>query len=161
MPREEHDREDLMAEAQALVERVSLEIAGYDGHVVIGFRRDRSASFYFSAQRVYQFTSTGQLRRAFINDLLFKAEQRQLVSLRRERHEQAVELVRHVLEPAAADAFVAEMRTHLHALHDALARGNFKIIAQVPQDVNVISRIRRWLNDFADTTEIARSPRTS
>ncbi len=159
MPREEHDREDLMAEAKALVERVSLEIDGYDGHVVIGFRRDRSASFYFSLQRVYQFTSNGQLRRAFIGDLLFKAERRQLVSLRRERHAQVVDLLRHVLDSAAADALMVEMRSHLHALRDALAQGNFELVGQVPAEPNVIARIRGWLDEFADRIEIAHSPR--
>jgi hypothetical protein len=160
MPREERDREDLLAEAKALVERVSLAIAGHDGPVVAGFRRDGSASFYFSADRVYQFTSAGQLRRAFVGDLLYKAEQRQLISLRRERQAQTVELIRHVLDSPATEAFMIEMRSHLHALHHALSKAKFKMIGQVPQESDVIARIRCWLDEFTDASEVARSPRT-
>ena len=160
MSREDHDREDFMAEAKALIERISLDIGVYDEPVVVGFRRDASASFYFSAQRVYQFTSGGQLRRAFVGDLLFKAERRQLVSLRRERHEHAVELIRHVLDAAQTDAFVAEMRSHLHTLRDALDQARFKIVAQVPVEPDLIARIRRWLDEFGDAAAVAISPRT-
>ena len=159
MSREERDRENLLAEAKALVERISLSIAGHDEPVVVGFRRDGSASFYFSADRVYQFTSAGKLRRAFVGDLLFKAEQRQLVSLRRERHAQAVELIRHVLDSSATAAFMTEMRSHLHALHHALSKAKFKLIGQVPPEVDLIARIRCWLDEFADASEVARSPR--
>ncbi|MBI3839600.1 MAG: hypothetical protein HY288_16895 [Planctomycetia bacterium] len=159
MAREEHDREDLLAEAKALVERVSLDISGNDEQVVIGFRRDGSASFYFSPQRVYQFTSAGQLRRGFVGDRLFKAQRRQLIALRRERHEQAVELIRHVLDPRETAGFMAEMRSHLNALHHALAEGKFKIVGQVPEGADMIARIGCWLDKFADATEVARSPR--
>jgi hypothetical protein len=159
MPREEHDRENLLAEAKALVERVSLAIAGHDEPAVVGFRRDGSASFYFSAQRVYQFTSAGQLRRAFVADLLYKAEGRQLVALHRQRQAQAVELIRHVLDPSATEAFMTEMRSHLHALHHALSKAKFKLVGQVPQEVDLIARIRCWLDEFTDASEVARSPR--
>ena len=83
MARDEHDREDLLAEARALVERVSLQIAGLEQPVFIGFRRDDSASFYLGADRVYQFTSEGQLRRAFVGESPFKAEDGRSVELLR------------------------------------------------------------------------------
>jgi len=159
MARQEHDREDLLAEAKALVERVSLRIAGHDDEIVVGFRRDSSASFYFGGQRVYQFTSQGQLRRAFVDGLLFKAERGQLVSLRRQRTERAVELARHVLDEPRARLFLGEMRRHVELLRDALANNSFSALGQVPAGADVVGRVRRWLDEFAAAARIARSPR--
>lgn len=158
MARHEHDREDLLTEAKALVERMSLRIAGRDD-VLVGFRRDSSASFYFGADRVYQFTSHGQLRRAFVGELLFKAERGQLVSLRRERTELAVQLVRDILSEAAAQSFLDAMRQHLEALRHALTTGRLSVVGKVPEDADVLGRVRAWLDAHTDRMEIARSPR--
>ena len=46
MARHEEDREDLLAEATALVERAELVVEGAAESVVIGFRRDGCASIY-------------------------------------------------------------------------------------------------------------------
>ncbi len=159
MARQESDREDLLAEAKALVERAGLRIAGRDDDVVVGFRRDSSASFYFGADRVYHFNSQAQLRRAFVDGLLFKADKGQLVSLRRERHERVVELVRRVLDPAATQSFLADVRRHLEALGDALAAGSFNVVGQIPEQADIVGRVRRWLHALAAGLEIARSPR--
>ena len=40
MARREQDREDILAEATALVERVELQIAGETDPIVVGFRRN-------------------------------------------------------------------------------------------------------------------------
>jgi hypothetical protein len=160
LAREEHDREDLLAEAKALVERVSLTIPGYDEPLLIGFRRDGSASFYLAAERVYQFTSAGQLRRAYVDGLIYKAQQRQLVALRRQRNQQTVELIRHVLDPAATADFMDLARLHLETVHHALAKNKFDVLGQVPENVDVLARIRCWLDEFAADAEIALSPRT-
>jgi hypothetical protein len=159
MARDEHDREDLMAEAQALIERVSLRIDGHEEQVLVGFRRDGSASCYFGPDPAYHFNSRGQLRRAFVGDLLFKAEGAQLVSLRRERGEQAVQLVSHVLNPNEADSFLDAMRRHLDALCGALASGSYRIVGQVPQEADVVARVRAWLDTLPARPAIADSPR--
>ncbi len=159
MARQEQDREDLLAEAKALVERVSLRIDGTDEETVVGFRRDGSASLFFGAMRVYQFTSQGQLRRAFVDDLLYKAEGGRLVALRRQRTDKAVELVRHDLEDDAAEGFMEEMRQHLEKLRRALTAGRFSLVGQVPETSNVVDRVREWLERFGGEISIARSPR--
>jgi hypothetical protein len=161
MSRQQHDREDLLAEAKALVQRASFEVAGYDGEVVVGFRRDGSASFYFSPERVYQFTSGGELRRAFVDGLIYKAQQRQLASLRREPGQNAVALVRHDLDRSSTQGFLNEMRSHLSALDRALAKGKLRLVAQVPEDADLSGRIRCWLDEFADSEAIAPSPRAT
>src|SRR5688572_18570527 len=65
MARQEQDREDILREATALVERVELLIPEFPEPIVAGFRRDGSASFFFGADPVLQFNAQGKLRRAF------------------------------------------------------------------------------------------------
>ena len=54
MARLEEDREDILQEATALVERVELEIENLEDPVVVGFRRDSGPAFFFGADPVYQ-----------------------------------------------------------------------------------------------------------
>ena len=159
MARREQDREDLLAQAKALVERVSLRIEGEREETVVGFRRDGSASMFFGATRVYQFTSQGQLRRAYVDDLLYKAEGGRLVALRRQRTDQAVELVRHDLEEDATQDFMEAMRRHLDRLRRALTADRFSLVGQVPETSNVVGRVREWLEEFGGEISIASSPR--
>jgi hypothetical protein len=159
MAEREQDREDLLAEAKALTQRISLLVPGDDEATVVGFRRDDSASFYFGTSRAYQFTSAGQLRRAFVGGLLFKAEGGKVVALRRERKTSVVELVSRELDVDAERDFLEEMRSRLDKLKDALASGNPAVIGQVPKDADVMGRARDWLERFAAAVTIARSPR--
>jgi hypothetical protein len=156
--KDEQDREDLLTEAKALTERVRLEIPGHVEPVIVGFRPDGSASFYFGAQPAYHFTSSGKLRRAFVDDFLYKAERGQLVSLRRDRTPEAVNLLRHVLDAAQLQAFIDCAKQHLQALHAALTASKFTVTGQVPADGNLIERVERWLDEFANTFEIAARP---
>jgi hypothetical protein len=159
MAREAHDREDLLAEARALVERVSLRIDNSDEEIVVGFRRDRGASFYLGADCVYQTNSAGQLRRAFVDDRMVKAERGRLVLLTRERTADAVALVRHSLDDAQQRTFLEAATNRLLALRDAMADPTCRIVGQVPADVDVAGRVRRWLNDLRGPLEVALSPR--
>jgi hypothetical protein len=159
MAKQEQHREDFLAAAKALAQRVSLQLPGDDEPVIVGFRRDASASFYFDAARAYQFTSTGQLRRAFVGELLFKAERGKIVAMRRERKTNVVELVTRPLDVEAQRDFLDELRDHLDKLNRALASGRFALIGQVPADVDVVGRVRAWLEQRWGRIAIAQSPR--
>jgi len=159
MARDEHDREDLLAEATALPERVTITLAGGDEPLFAGFRRDGGASFYLGANRVYQFNSTGQLRRAFVAGLLYKAELGRLVSLDRHRSLEVVELIRHELTDVEQHALLEVAQRDLDTLGKALARDDFARIGQVPVGIDVIARVRAWLEQFAGPLVVARSPR--
>jgi len=159
MARHEQDREDLLAEATALVERVSLRLAGEADEIVAGFRRDGSLSLYFGADRVYQFTSDGKLRRAFAAGEMLKAQAGKLVALRRERTADAVHLLSRELDEAATRVLLDEMRRSLEQLADCLHGGTFELIGQVPPDVNVAGRVHEWLSRNAATITIAAGPR--
>src|SRR5437870_346539 len=121
MAQRETDREDLLAEATALVERVELSIESPSNAdfaaslatrgtkhdpIVAGFRRDGSLSIFFGGDPVYQFNARGELRRAFVNGLLYKAVQGKLAALRRVRSADETQLVRHDLTPAETVQFL-------------------------------------------------------
>ena len=153
MVREEHDREDLLREATALVERIELAPAGAGGsaqdgeQIVIGFRADGAISFYFGGDTAYHFNSRGELRRAHANGLLFKAEGGKLVSLERIRNENEVQLVRRPLPDEEQIGFLATMNEQLrqivaHSEADALVT-----VGRVPADADVLGRAIRWLEN--------------
>jgi hypothetical protein len=162
MARHEQDREDLLAEAKNLIERASVHVSLCEGsdpqEVVVGFRRDGSLAIYFAADRVYQFTSTGQVRRAYLGELMYKAVGAKLVSLDRVRTEHAVELVSQPLETAAQSQFLAEMKSYLDRLQSRLSSGDYEMIGQVPTEGNVVGRVVAWLDRHAATISVADSP---
>jgi hypothetical protein len=157
MAREEHDREDLLGEAIALVERIEFETPSGQ-RIVVGFRANGCASFYFGADAVFHFNSARELRRAHRDDRLYKAEQRQLVALRRERTAGEVQLVRHVCTPAETTAVVEDLETRLETLAAMLASRASAIIGQVPVEADILGRVRNWLIGLSRPVALAPSP---
>src|SRR6186713_1143176 len=109
MAREEHDREDLLREATAMVERASLRVGFFAEPVFVGFRRDGSVSFYFGGDPVYQFNAAGELRRAFCDGALYKAVRGELVEMHRERTDAETRLVSRSLSQAESIALRSRM----------------------------------------------------
>ncbi len=161
MARNEADREDLLAEAAALVERVELNSRELDDHVVAGFRTNGAVSLYFGQDRAYQFNTRHELRRAFVNGVLYKAERGRLVSLRRQRTENEVSLLRNELGTTAASAFIAQMEHHLRALRQTIECGRYHEIGRVPAEANVVGRLADWLANVEARITVASSPRVA
>lgn len=157
-PRQERDREDLLAEATALVERIELSLPGVDQHVVVGFRANGAASVYFGQDAAYQFNSAGELRRAFVAGRLFKAENRRLVALHRQRSPGEVALVHHDLTPAETSELLAAVRGNLESVREALNTERFTIVGQVPGDADVTGRVKTWLEQLTLPPTIAARP---
>src|SRR5256885_17104640 len=93
MARVERDREDLLAEATALVERVELELPGWPEHVIVGFRASGCGSVYLGPDEAYQFNTAGELRRGHKKGALYKSGHGRLVPLARHRAGEGVEVV--------------------------------------------------------------------
>jgi phytoene dehydrogenase-like protein len=157
----ESDREELLREATALVERVELTIPGCQESIVVGFRRDGAASFFFGPDPVYQFNAAGELRRAYVNGLLYKAERGRLVALRRDRSATEIALVRTELQDSEATAFLASLHERLAELHAALVATSYQRIGQVPAGVDLFARISRWLDLQPPISKIADAPHSS
>src|SRR5262245_2457169 len=113
MARQESEREDLLREATALVERIELAPRSAAGsataHVIAGFRRDGGLSIFFGDDPVYQFNAAGELRRAYCEGKLVKAVGGRLANLSRLRTVGEVQLVRHDLSDAEELTFVDQM----------------------------------------------------
>jgi hypothetical protein len=145
MSRIESDREDLLREATVLVDRAELRVAGEPEPVTIGFRKGGSLSVYFGADPVFQFNEEGELRRAYVEGLLYKADRGRLVALRRERNEHEVVLQRIELSPAQSSDFLEAMESRLHRLHLALEEQVYELLGQVSTTADVLSRATAWL----------------
>ncbi len=158
MAREEHDREDLMAEATALVERVELTVAGFPEPIVIGFRRDGCASFYFGPDPAWHFNTRQELRRGYVNNALYKADRGRLTVLRRERTTNEVQLVsRHLTEPEHM-LLVDALGESLATVKTQLASNKYRTGRQVPAGDSLVPRIVAWLNNLAIPISVAASP---
>lgn len=159
MAREESDREDLLREATALVERI--ELAPIDDpsaeHIVAGFRAEPALSLFFDGDPVYQFNTAGQLRRAFAGGLLVKADRGRLVSMRRIRQQGEVQLVRHEFSEDEQAVFNSDMHYRLREFLTRLDAGHLNIVGQAPPDADVLGRVREWLATHELIT-IAHSP---
>lgn len=159
MARDESDREDLLREATALVERIELAPidAPHGDHVVVGFRSAEALSVFHGNDPVYQFNTAGQLRRAYCDGLLYRAARGRLVSLRRVRQMNEVQLLSHELTDAEQSSFITSMFDRLRELAADLEAGRYSVVGQVPADADVLSRVRHWLATH-DGLPIATSP---
>ena len=167
MARDEQDREDLLREATALVERAELSLPGEAEHLVAGFRRGGGLSLFFGADPVYQFNAGRQLRRAFVAGTLFKAERGRLIALERRREPDRVVLLRRELNDEETAAFLAAMSERLNRLRNALsgpqgpglpAAGKCRVVGQVPADADMPGRVKKWLETLGGLPTIAEVP---
>ncbi len=159
MARENADREDLLREATALVERVELEISGLKEPIVVGFRRDGAISFYFGPNIVYQFNANNELRRGFSEDKLIKAVDGRLAALTPRRTADRTELLRHDLTDVETAKFLDGAMQNLKSLSQSLSGNHFKIVGQVPPDLDIVGRIVKWLDNLPAEIPVAGSPR--
>lgn len=155
MTGQEHEREDLIATATALVERVELVVSGFADSLVIGFRSNGAGSIFVGEDPVYQFNVQGELRRGFRAGKLIKAEAGRLVALRRQQEENRADLVRHELSEEQAADFLSELQQNLDRLKTALREKQYRLCRQVPEDRDVVAQSCRWLQGLADPIPIA------
>jgi hypothetical protein len=159
MARQEQDREDLLRDATALVERVELTVVGYDAPVFVGFRRNGCASIYVSQDLAFHFNTQGHLRRAYAGGRLYKAERGRLVSMVRQRLDHEVQLLRSDVSDAESNDFLTSMRVHLTQIGRSLVDGKFVVVGQVPDEVDIVARAISWLQGMPSDMAIAESPR--
>lgn len=158
MARSESDREDLLREATALVERAELQIPGEPEPVTVGFRAGGSLSIYFGGDPVVQFNAAGQLRRAFIDGLLYKAERGRLVALRRERTEQEVVLQRQEVGDHEQALLLDTIRQRLTRLRTAVEHHEFMLVGEVSSTTGVAARVAKWLAEITEPLRVASRP---
>ncbi|MFQ5730573.1 MAG: hypothetical protein ACE5KM_01330 [Planctomycetaceae bacterium] len=158
MARHEADREDLMAEATALVRRVEMSVPGCAEPVVVGIRDDDRFSIYFGQDRAYHFDADGRLRRAYRDGLLFRTQGSTLARLQRDRGTDATQLRRTDLtEPEFAD-FRDILHNELQRLRDAIGSGEAEVLRCVRGDAGELRREVPAALDRALDAEITLAP---
>ena len=151
MARHETQREDLMAEATALCERIEFSVAGQAEPIVAGFRKNGQWSLYFGSDPAYHFASDGALRRAFVGNDLYRSQGHTLARLTRIRTGDAVQLVRHDLEPDELQRFLAETQERVGRLYTAVEQRSVRIIGQVPRESDLLPRLLQALKRTLQT----------
>lgn len=144
MAREELDKEDLLREAVALVERVELLDTSHSDRrhtITIGFRRDGAISYFFAADPVYQFNARRELRRGFLHGKLLKAEQGRLVELTRVRTPTETILERRELADDETGGVLDDVRLRLTALVAHWLRNGYSLLGQEPSGTDVMKRV--------------------
>lgn len=164
MALESHDRENLLRDATAYVSRVQLSFLSsraFD-EVFVGFHATGAVSFYFDQDPVYHFNKSGMLRRAYVEDQLFKAERGQLIALSRQRDEREAALVRHPLSSDEQAFFCQTVATQLAEFQDGLNSREYQIdgiVAESPEQ-DIVARVTSYLQQLGDIV-IAPSPRVT
>lgn len=146
MAKNESDREDLMAEAGALVRR--MEILRDDAEpIVAGEKSDGRWSVYFGADPAYHFDEVGRLQRAFVDGKLYRTQGAALAELKRVRSELATTLNRRDLPPAELGGFLHGMRERLKGLAEEIDGGDAVFGRRVPDDDDALPADFRRLVD--------------
>ena len=145
----EADREDLLAEAVNLRERIELRVPGSEEAVTIGCNDLGHWSFYFGAEPMYRFDAEGRLRRAVRGGKLYRTQGGTLAELVRVRLEQETQLQRRDLLPDEAEGFLAEVRTHLQQLHQAFTTDRCQVLREVGTQADFPARLAALLSRFA------------
>jgi hypothetical protein len=157
MARHEQDREDLIAEATALVQRAELKLPDVCEPVVLGFRRGGATSLYVGGDEAWHWNSRGQLRRAFVRGVLYKAQHGQLVALARQRWPQAVQLVAEPVTSEAVEELRGRLAHRLAQLRAAWESGELAVLRQVPADWDVPGAVGVFLANH-EGWEVAARP---
>ena len=164
MARHSQDREDLLRDATALVNRAQLQVKLMDrSHdIFFGFRAQGAASIYFDQDPVYHFNDAGELRRAFVDDLLIKSERGQLVTWRRQTGTQEVAMIRAEMTAEAQREFCQRVTTQLQALLRAIVVPDYVLVGQVTatEGGQVVDLLAEFLERTIDI-KVAASPRVS
>ena len=132
MARHEADREDLMAEATALIERFEMSMPEEAELVTAGFRKTGFLSIYFEQDPAYHFDDRGQLRRAYADGYLYRTAGNTLSRLKRERTPLETNLLRHDLTNDELQAFLESMKKRLSNLLHQLNNEALQIKRQIP-----------------------------
>lgn len=132
MARHEADREDLFAEARALLRRIEARPTSGDPLIVIGVRSTGWLSIYLGPDLMYQFDAGGRLRRAFSGGELYRTQGTTLARLRRERTDAETTLQRRDLSAEELAEFQQQVQRDVGQLICDLAENRLTILRQEP-----------------------------
>jgi len=138
--RNESDKEDLIRDASALVERAEIACEGFEELITIGFFADGRCSIYFAQDPFYQFDSQGRLRRAYQAGFLYRSQHSTLSRIDRRRDvksdgdTQRVVLQRADLSAPDLQKFRCRMRGLIERFYQQIEANEFQVLRAVTSD---------------------------
>ena len=147
----EADREDMMAEAVNLRERIELKVPGIDHPVTIGCNDLGHWSFYFGPELMCRFDSNGQLRRAVRGGKLYRTQGGTLAQLTRVRHDDVTNLERRDLRPDEVEEFLGLVAVDLCHLKDELVAERCEVLREVDTSAEFMTRLTSLLVRLASS----------
>lgn len=154
MAKIEQDREDLMKEAVALVRRIEFAPTNRFPSIIAGFRNNGLFSLYLGPDPMFQFDTSGRLRRAFCGGLLYRTQGMALAQLRRERSSIETTLMRRDLAGVELEQFRSHTLSHVFWLNEQLTSASLAIVRQIPgDDVGLLDDIRHILRQILDSQD--------
>ncbi len=157
MARQESDKEDLIRDATAMVERAELNCNGWSTVITIGFFRDGRCTIYFDQDPYYQFDARGLLRRAYVDGLLYRSQTSTLARMDRHRpagvdgNTEQVILQRVDLTEPELGEFREQMLLQIGRLHDSIRHDNYRIRRAVTIDGTLPERTLPLLDSVIQT----------
>ena len=146
LARQESDKEDLIRDATALVERAEIRCEQWSKVITIGFFRDGRCTVYFDQDPFYQFDAGGLLRRAFEDGLLYRSQGATLARLQRRRtadraaSKAPVVLDKADLSVSQLQSFRKRMIRRVDRLCSAIAGQQYRILRAVTPNGDIPAR---------------------
>lgn len=149
MTRNESDKEDLIKDATAMVDRAEFSaVSAVENPIIVtaGFRKDSSLGLYFAQDPFYQFAPDGLLRRAYENGFLYRSQTTTLARLNRTRTAQQTTLNRNDLNPTELQGFRCRMTARLQCFVEQLEAGTTQRLRSVTDKSNFDTILIEALN---------------
>lgn len=158
MALEPEDREDLLAEATGLPQRGMIVLP--DGQeVVVGFRDDQSASWFFGADPVFQFDPSYHLRRIYCDRTRYAVAGGQILRLEQAAAGGRIQLTKHRINDTQTQDLLNCWQQRILAVKSALVDKTHRWHgASVPID-QLEPKVLSWLADLPTPPPIAKVSR--
>lgn len=151
MTRIEDDKEDLIADATALLPRAeytrtaNARLASPWNVITVGVRRDLCVSLYLDQDPFYQFDQHGGLRRAYVGDFLYRSGGKSLTRIHRVRTEDATKLASEVLSADELAEFRRTTHQDLTTLSELCRSKAISRNRSVPENADPLAGIQELL----------------
>ena len=166
MAKQSHDREDLLRDAHVMTFRGRVFADGVE--IFLGFRAAGQASLYWDQDPVFQFNSSGELRRLYLGGVRYASESRELVELGAptskptsppEADSRRLVLQRRRVDRSVQATIQATWELCRSSLGELLVGGEhdrWEVVGESDEDF--IERSRAWLDGLAVPLQAAQSP---
>ena len=126
--------------------------------IFVGRRKTGGVSIYFDEDPVYQFTESGELRRAFVIGKKYAAHLGKLCPITRSARGGRIALEWQQLDDQQFVNFQGMWSRYLLHLINAVSSGSYKIMGQVPENEGLPAWFSAWLETSPSRLIIAEKP---